>query len=129
MARAFLTDRRREVLTGDYDLDDPADRQLKRRTENDATAALSELIEVAESPYIDTTEVFDTEKIAHLITALLTPSHVNLESGGLVGPDDLDHPATAETTDEYQQFRDRLYVVLDEPMHVYRDNRFPDPDE
>lgn len=127
---AFLTDRRREFLEGDYDLDTSADRHLKRRLENSANLALSELIEVAESPYIDNTEVFDPETVNRLITALLIPDLNQYEGGGLVGPNvDPDDPATVDLSEEFQHYRDRLYVVLDEPMHVYRDNRFPDPSD
>lgn len=69
---AFLTDRRREFLEGDYDLEDSADRQLKRRTKNDAIDALDELIEVARSPHLDNSEIFDPGHIEQLITALYT---------------------------------------------------------
>lgn len=125
---AFLTDRRREFLSGDYDLDDSKDRQLKRRTVNDAQAALAELIEVAQSPHLDNTEVFDPDELGQLVQALLLPDPQHVSSGGLVEATDDDLP-TATTSEEFQQFRDRLYVVIDRPMHGYRDSRFPDPEE
>lgn len=104
---AFLTDRRREFLTGDYDLDDSADRHLKRRTEKGAILALDELIEVAESPHVDNSEVFEAEKVDRLLTALLDEANPD-DPEGLVN------------------YHDRLWIAIGGPLREYRDTRFSD---
>lgn len=121
--RAFLTDRRREFLEGDYDLDKAKDRQLKKRIKDDSSSALRELIEVAESPHIDTREVFDTDDVFRLLRALLTPNQEDLDSDEFVNI-----PTPEKYSDEYRAYCDRLYVQMDKLMHPYRDGRFPDPD-
>lgn len=70
---AFLTERRREFLEGDYDLDESKDRNLKYKIKEDARAALKELREVAESPHIDNADVFKTGDLAGLFHGLMTP--------------------------------------------------------
>ena len=126
----FLTENRRDVLNAESEWSEASVKNEKSRIKNRATLALDELIEVAESPVIDNTDVFDTEKVARLIHALLTPDVVHTEGGGLYpGTEDLPDELTVTVSDEYQQYQDRLYVVLDDPMHSYRDSRFPDPDE
>lgn len=67
---AFLTDRRREVMT-DYNPGSSTHRALKSRTVKGAKAALGELIWLAHSPVIDHTEVYPPEKIQELLTTLL----------------------------------------------------------
>lgn len=110
---AFLTDRRRELLDGEYDSEDQADRQLKHRTKTAAETAIGELIEVAQSDTIDTREVFEPEQVATLIRHLLAP-------------DVYVHPVDG-APDDWKEYQDDLYVQIDKTMHLYRNNRFPDP--
>ena len=130
---AFLTETRRAVLEGNYTGQENTYRTHKARIRARSQAALEELVEVAQSPYIDNTEAFDTENIAMLIHALFVPDFGHIEGGGLVTDpradtdDDTNYP-TASYEEDYQEFRDRLYVALDKPMREYRDSRFPDPD-
>jgi hypothetical protein len=129
---AFLTDRRREFLEGDYDLDTSKDRQLKHRIKSDAKAAIEELAEVARSGHIDSTEIFEPDELAELFAAIFVPDPQHVEGGGLVYDqrgEQPDHPTTADVSDEYQQYCDRLYVAMDRPLKEYRNTRFPDPNE
>jgi len=124
---AFLTNRRREFIKGDYDLSEAKDRQLKRRIEENTETALTELIEVAESPAIDTTEVFDPDDVVRLIQAILAPNQQHLEPGD-ISDDDWTHFVKPEKwTDEYVAYADSLYVKLNSVTQPYRDGRFPDP--
>lgn len=116
--QAFLTNRRREFLNGDYDLEKAKDRQLKKAIKDSSHAAVEELIEVAESPHIDTRDVFKTDKIRQLLEAIFTPD----EYTSLVYPSN-------EAPDDWLNYHDRLYVQTDDLMHRYRDSRFPDPGE
>jgi hypothetical protein len=70
---AFLTERRREYLNGDYNLENSADRHIKRKIEQGSETALAELIEVAASPEIDNAEVFDPAEVACFLNALMAP--------------------------------------------------------
>jgi hypothetical protein len=128
--RVLLTDTRKDLLEGDYDSSNPTHRNRKHRLKESSKTALDELIQIAQSPIIDNTEIFETEQVARLTRALLTPDVVHTEGGGLwPGTEDLPDELTVTVSDEYQQYQDRLYVVLDDPMHSYRDSRFPDPGE
>lgn len=128
--RVLLTDRRKELLSEGYDPSNATERGQKHRLKESTHTAFGELIEIAESPYIDNSEFFDANDVGRLIGALLTPSINETESGGLVGGDlDQDRPEVADLSDDFQQFRDKLYLALDDPMHTYRDGRFSDPSE
>jgi hypothetical protein len=130
--RVLLNEKREDLISGGYDSDDPTERNRKSRLKQSADVAFDELIEVARSPVIDSREVFEPDDVARLLRALLMPSPKHTSGGGLVFPNndaDIDDATVADIDDDYQRYMDRLYVVLDEPMHVYRDSRFPDPDE
>lgn len=116
--QAFLTDRRREFLDGEYDLAKAKDRQLKKAIKDSSHAAVQELIEVATSPAIDTRDVFDTDDVFLLLRAILVPD----EYTGTIYPSD-------SAPDEWLRYHDRMYVQMDKLMHGYRDGRFPDPDD
>lgn len=75
---AILSDRRREFLNGDYDLNKPRDRQLKYQIKKDTEAVLKELIEIASSPHIDNSKVFEPNDLARLLDALMAPEGVTL---------------------------------------------------
>jgi len=122
---AFLTDRRREFLEGEYDLSRSKDRHLKKSLNDSTKTALEELIEVAQSPHIDNHEVFEPAQVAQLVEAVLRPTQNDLEP--------VDEFVSVETiekyTDNHLTHCDRLYVELDRLMHPYRDGRFPDLDD
>ncbi|MBX0306065.1 hypothetical protein [Haloarcula salinisoli] len=119
---AFLTDRRRDYLAGEYDGSDSAERHLKYSLRESSELALSELVEVAESPLIDNTEVFDPDEVFRLLRALLSPRQEDLE------PDEFVTIVEPEKYgDEFVAYADALYVQMDKVMKPYRDSRFPDP--
>jgi hypothetical protein len=68
----LLTDRRREIISEEYDPSDASNRQLKWRLKKDTETTLKELVEIARSPTIDNSEFFDPGLIEQLITALYT---------------------------------------------------------
>lgn len=126
-SNAFLTDRRREFLDGDYDLDNPADRQIKHQIKKDAQAAIEELTEVAESPHIDTTEVFDPDDVFFLLRAIMGPDPKHTEGGGVFGGRNHEeyqeeNPDVAlDVDDDFLAYQDRLYVQLDKLMASHRE--------
>jgi hypothetical protein len=75
---AFLTERRREFLDGDYNLNLSKDRHLKHSLKESTEMALKELIEVAASPEIENSEVFEPNDLARLVDALMVPNGTTL---------------------------------------------------
>lgn len=106
---AFLTDRRRELLTGEYDGSDSARRNMVTNLRKDSRAALSDLTEVAESDEIDTSEVIDPIALAELVDAVFG------EIEPLAEADDPD------AHHERYRYQDRVYDQLDD---VLRDHRW-----
>jgi hypothetical protein len=80
---------------------------------------------VAESPHIDTTEVFDPDDVFRLLSAIMEPDPMYVEGGGLGGGDPGEDLPQTTTDEQYQAYTDRLYVQLDKLMRPYRDERFP----
>lgn len=103
----FLTDERREVLNGNYDGKANTERTHKSRIRARATTALDELTEVAKSPHIDHTEVFEPDAVFRFLRALLTPDHTHHRDDKFGGLTD-----DSAKTDEFQHYEDRLYVQL-----------------
>jgi hypothetical protein len=124
--RVFLTPERQAVLEGDYDGAENTERTHRSRIRSRSRTALDELVQVAESPAIDTTEVFDPDDVFRLLRAIMSPDPMYVDGGGLVGGDlDEDRPEVASVDDEFNAYTDRLYVQLDKLMRPYRDERFP----
>ena len=67
----FLTENRRDVLTGQSDWKDVSIENEKRRIISRANMALVELTEVAQSPEIDNDAVFDPDLVETLVRALI----------------------------------------------------------
>lgn len=103
----LLTEKREELLEGNYDSGDNADRMAKSRLHSSTNTAIQELVKIAESPYISNSEVFDPDDIFRLLRALLIPSNNEItdEASALIGAD-------AEVTDEYRAFNDRLRMQM-----------------
>jgi len=112
--RAFLTDKRRDVLNGEYEGADAALRNQKSRLRRTSSTALEELIEVAQSPEIDNGEVFDPDDIARLIDALMAPREATITPRWNYGgtPD--------EFRDEYD-YQLALWGRLDHTLRGYGD--------
>jgi hypothetical protein len=128
--RVFLTPERQAVLERDYDGADNTKRTHKSRIRSRSETALEELIQVAESPAIDTRKVFDQGDVFRLLRAIMFPDPMHIDGGGLIGPDlDEDRPEVASVDDDYWAYTDRLYVQLDKIMRPYRDERFPPYDD
>lgn len=121
--RVLLNDKRESVLNAEYSGSDAALRNQKSRLRSSSRTALNELIEVAESPEIDNTEVFDPDDVFRLLRALLAPRQEDLE------PDEFVTIVTPEKYgDDFVAYADSLYVQIDKVMKPYRDSRFPHPD-
>lgn len=71
---AFLSEKRRAVVRGEYNGEDATKRSTKSVIRKKAIAAVGELAELAESNEIDNEDVFKPEEIHRLITALTHPS-------------------------------------------------------
>lgn len=118
-----MTDKRRAVLTDDYDGSDKTEGVHRTNIRARSRTALSELIEVAESPVIDNTKVFDPAEVFRLLRALLTPQQEDLE------PDEHVTVVSPEKYgDDFVAYADSVYVQVDKVMKPYRDSRFPDPE-
>lgn len=109
---AFLTERRREYLNGDYNLDNSKDRHLKRSLEQGAQTALKELIEVANSPEIDNASVFDSQQVHLLLDALFRDGEQRLTPLW-----DYDGDA-ADYNDEFA-YQKTLHSSLNQSMMMY----------
>lgn len=66
-----LTTKQREVLNGEFEGSDNAERIHRHRIEERSQKALEELIEVAESDEHDNSEVFPPEVIRELLQAIM----------------------------------------------------------
>lgn len=111
--KVFLTDTRRALLNDEYGGKDSSRATERSRIKNRASVALEELIEVAESEQIDNTDVFDPSDVHRLLVALTTPPMAD-------GPVD---PTNPEQTidDNWQAYRDRLYVQLSKIQQFQRE--------
>lgn len=128
----FLTDQRRAVLNNEYDGEDSTERAHQSNIRARSRTAIQELIEVAESPVIDTTEVFDPDDVFRLLRAIMSPDPTHTEGGGLYvgrGHEEAQEEGSdapiLDVDDDYLAYSDRLYVQLDKLMRPYRDERFP----
>lgn len=99
----FLTEDRQAVLHDNYDGSSSTERVHRRNIKKRSQSALQELTEVAQSPHIDNSEVFDPSDVHALLTALLTPpSYTNPMTGEIPDADD-----------DFLAYRDRMYVQID----------------
>lgn len=107
--RVLLTDTRREVLKGTYDGAESSKRTQKSRIRTRSRLALDELIEVAESPHIDSADVFDPSKVSQLLYALMLPDEPVLPG--------------EEPSEEHQEYQRELYVEIDRVLRVYQEGQ------
>lgn len=115
---AFLTDERRAVLTGDYGGSENVERTHKSRIRQRANSAISELIEVAQSPVIENADVFDPAEIGTLLFWIMhDPSQTT--TGGLVGEVEDESLPTVDYTDKFEQYRRAVHSeVAQEIMKI-----------
>lgn len=103
--RVILTDRRKELLREGYDPSEQTERNAMSRFRKSTRTALTEMIEIAESPHVDHTEFFDPDDVFRLLRALLMPSHeLDQMGGGPISRDDY--------SDEFTPYHDRLRMQL-----------------
>lgn len=119
--RVMLTDQREKVLNGEYDGSDAALRKQKSRLRQSAQTTLDELTEIAQSPHIDTREVFEPDQIFLLLRAILTPDEY---TGPVYPPTESAEHATEEAK-EWVNYHNQLYVQLDKLLADYRDRTVP----
>lgn len=124
--RVLFTDRREELLEEGYDTSDQSDRNAMSRFRKSNRTALNELIEVAESPYIDNKEIFAPDDVFRLLRALLTPKQRDIE-----GDEYTFHITEDNYTNEFQGFSDRLEkqmskLILDDPVKWIEDDQSGD---
>jgi len=118
----FLTEKRLKVLTGDYEGADNVRRTHLSNIREQSRLALSDLIRVAESPHVDTTEVIDPEALADLVRAVMTPDAGagHTEGGGVVGATtDGREDYAAELSDGFRLYRDDVFFALSEVVDEY----------
>jgi len=114
----FLTDARRKALN-DYDPEDSNHRVHKSRVKNRASQALEELMWVAGNGAIENTDVFEEEKVKALLTTLLQGT------GGIVPDDETDLPDEATVSKPDPDYRNSLYVAIENAQLYVERNAEP----
>jgi hypothetical protein len=114
---AFLTDERRAVLAGDYDGSESVERTHKSRIRQRARSAIEELIEVAQSPVIENSDVFSPSQIGTLLFWIMhDPAETTTPSGGLLG---LGIHEDTEYSDDFIQYQRAVHSeVAQEIMKI-----------
>lgn len=115
----FLTENRRDVLDGTSEWSEASITTEKSRIRGKATAAIVELIEVAQSTAIENRSVFDPEEIGTLLYWILNdPAVMPLEGGalpgGLIGtgdepPEDVPEEIYTKIPESLQQYRRKIH--------------------
>lgn len=111
---AFLSERRRSIIEGEsadeMGIADATYRQHRAAVKRQARLALEELLNVAASPVIDNSDVFEPEQIRALTQTLIRGS------GGLADPHE-SIPATAWATEPDSDYAREVYVAVDRALH------------
>lgn len=107
----FLTETRREVLSGNYDGAKNTERTHKSRIRARARTALDELLVVAASDEIENAEVFDPQKLRALITTLTRGA------GGL------------DPSEPDEKNAENIYIAVDKAIHGIDSEHTPDLEE
>jgi len=124
----LLTDRRKDLLEGEYDKDDPSDRMVLSRFQRSTETAVDELIQIAENPHVDHSEMIQREQVVKLLRAILTPPPEHVNSGGLIRIKHEDEPPKdppqAELSEEFQQYQDGILADISQLIieERYNDN-------
>ena len=120
MPDTFLTESRREVLAGEWDGEPSTERSKKSQIRTRARAAVGELIEVAQSPEIENSDVFEPEEVGRLLAAILNDPSQMPTTGGLIvedaeeteAPDDV----VTEMPESLRQYRQRVAGEASRPI-------------
>ena len=116
--KVFLTDERRDVLTGEYEGSENVERTHKSRIRARSQTALEELIEVAESQEIDTRDVFDPHDVFNLLQAILLPD-------GYTGP----YYPSPDAPDEWLAYHYRIQIQLQKLVQPAQGSIYEDADQ
>jgi len=120
MPDTFLTESRREVLSGEWDGSPSTERSKKSHIRTKARSALGELIEVARSEEIENAEVFEPEEIGTLLYWILNDPSEMGEPGGLIvtDADEVDAPddVVTEIPESLQKYRQRIAGEVSGPV-------------
>jgi hypothetical protein len=116
----FLTDKRTDVLNREYEGSESVRRTHESRIRQRARTAISELIEVADSPVIDNADVFEPEEVGRLLAAILSDPSQMPTAGGLIvedaeeseAPDDV----VTEMPESLRQYRQRVAGEASRPI-------------
>jgi len=111
MDRAWLSDRREQVLTGEIDEADISDatrRQHVIATRQKAQTALTELIRLADSPHVENSRVFDPGSMQALLEILVT------------GGDRADGVIESDPWDPDPEYARQMGVAIDRAQSAYR---------
>lgn len=106
----FITETRKEVLSGTYEGSDSVRRTHESRIRRQSRAALDDLILVAASPLIDNAAVFEPEKVYRLLRVLTSGR------GGLTGEE---APTEAKAWSPDEDYQRRIFEVLSRAQHEY----------
>ncbi|MUW15739.1 hypothetical protein GJ633_14740 [Halorubrum sp. CBA1125] len=110
----FLTENRRDVLSGESDFSEKSITNEKSRIRTRTRTALDELIEVAQSAEIENRSVFDPEQLGILLYWVLNDPAMMGFPGGFVGtsdepPEGVDEDHYTRIPDELQQYRSEVH--------------------
>jgi len=107
----ILTEQRKKLLNGDYEGSEDAQRKQEWRLRKSSETAFHELIKIAESPHIDTRDIFD-------------PDDVLLFLGAVMEPDGYGFTVNApheEVSAEDTAFQHQMYLRLQHLLDDYRE--------
>lgn len=123
--RVFLTEKRRDVLNGEYEGSDAALRNQKSRLKKSANTALDEVIAVAASGAIENDEeLFHPDQIYRLLSALTTELNTFQDADG--EPMNPDGPYYREVDRAY---RNEILRRIDRlRLEIHGNDRWDDTD-
>ncbi len=116
----FLTDKRTDVLNREYEGSESVRRTHESRIRQRAQTAISELIEVADSPVIDNSDVFEPVDVGRLLAAILNDPSQMPAAGGLVVEDAEESEASdnvvTEMPESLREYRQRVVGEASNPI-------------
>lgn len=137
--KAFLTDRRKEILDGatadEMGISDATVRQHRAAVKHQTRAALRELREVAQSGEIDNREVFYPDGVTNLLIWILNDPHqLPKDHGGLAARPNEEIEGVEERHivrigEDLKDYQDEIYVRLDGILRSYHQEEQENEDD